>query len=175
MRTGRKRKAGMRKRNGRLVVVDRLSPRAIAAAMPHRRNLCEDVQLNQRAESVLGRMNLRGTITENQYLAGEAWAHTVGAYLATIDPPRALAGAGWKPDVSEQECLERRNRYNAAYEAMWPAGHTAIKAVNRVAINDEACPAWMLSPLRWGLTALVGHYGLTKQRKERSATIQTHG
>jgi len=141
--------------------VDRLSPKAIAAAMPHRRDLCEEVRLDQKAESVLGRMCLRGLITENQYLAGRDWAHTVGAYLSTINPPRGLCGGGWKPEVSEETALERRNRYNAAYEAMWPAGHTAIMEVNRVAIHDQRC-RW-LSSLRWGLTALVQHYGLAKK------------
>ena len=146
-------------------MVDRLSPKAIAAAMPHRRDLPEDERLQQGAGFVLGRLRIRGVITPDQELAGEAWAHTVGAYLATIDPPRALAGAGWRPEVSQEEALERRNRYNAAYEAMWPAGHTAIMEVNRVAIHDLP-PRWY-SPLRWGLSALVSTLWVAQCAKVR--------
>ena len=171
LRPGRKRKHGKHRSGGRgLVVIDRLSPRAVAAAMPHRRGLPVDFQLDQRAGSELGRM--RGTkpplINESQFLAGEEWARVVGAYLVTIEPPRGLAGGGWKPEISEEQALQRRQRYMAAYDALATSrllGRPAIKAVNCVAIQDRACP-WQWRPyLQWGLTALAEHFGLTGKRK----------
>jgi hypothetical protein len=171
-RSGRKRKLGARNTSGRLIV-ERVSPKSIAALMPHRRALPERLQLNQRAECVLGRMSLHGEITNLQFLAGQAWASMVGSYVATINAPHALAGTGkgydCPPDcLGECECSRRRERYQRAFEAvMVSAQQRGMKALNHTVIHDRECPIHWMPHLRWALTALVHHLGLTSEVKIR--------
>jgi hypothetical protein len=152
--------------------VERVSPRSIAATMPHRRGLPERLQLNQRAECVLGRMSLHGEITNLQFLAGQAWASMVGSYVATINAPHALAGTGKGYDcvpnclLWQCECARRREHYQRAFEAvMKTAQNRGMKALNHVAIHDRECPIHWLPHFRYALTALVHHLGLTSETK----------
>jgi hypothetical protein len=172
---GRKRKSG-RRRRGRLIV-DRMSPRVIAALMPHRRGLDEDKQLDQDASYELGRMKLRGQISEEQKLAGLDWARTYGGYLATIDGPKSPGARGFGADVTDVEALIRQKLYRDALKALWEAGNVYIRAVNLVALQDQECPEYLLKYLRMGLSALVLHYGvrLTVPKKSDSAEMQTRG
>jgi hypothetical protein len=170
-RLGSKRKLGARNSSGRLIV-ERVSPQKIAAGMPHRRGLPPELQLNQRAECVLGRMSLHGEITKLQFLAGQAWASMVGSYVATIGAPHALAGTGkgynCVPDCAlwQCECARRRERYQRAFEAvMKTAQNRGMKALNHVAIHDRECPIHWLPHFRYALTALVHHLGLTSEKK----------
>ena len=71
-RKGRPRKTGPRHKNGHLrrSAADPLdSPRSIAARMPHRRGLGEQA-LAPAAEYELGRMGLRGELSEPEVTAG---------------------------------------------------------------------------------------------------------
>jgi hypothetical protein len=175
-RTGRKRKSGARYPNGQLRREHQDSPRVVAAGMPHRRGLGEH-GADQKAESELGRMALFGRISGHQYLAGVKFANLVGAYLATIQPPRALAGNGRgydcdscpPPPPGEEpgdcECFRRRTRYMDAHDALMKAGRDALIAVKMVAVHDERCPWKLMTQLNWGLAALVQHFGLTKSGK----------
>jgi hypothetical protein len=169
-RSGRKRKLGARNSSGRLIV-ERVSPRSIAAGMPHRKGLPERLQQNQRAESVLGRMFLHGEITALQCLAGEAWASMVGSYMATIQGPHALAGTGRGYDCpitcdDDCECVRRRNRYMRAYEAVIKvAQRQGMKRLTHVVIDNRECPIPWMQDLRYALTALVHHLGLTSESK----------
>jgi len=160
VRAGRKRRSGRRKPSGDLVVV-KLSRAAVAAGMPHRRGLPEAVRADERAESAFGRMRLRGHITELQFTAGNKWRKVVGAYLATIGPPHGLAGSGSARDLSEDECERRKRECFEGVSAISRAGPLAVRAINRVVLEDCECPWKWRSPLVWGLVELVSYFGLT--------------
>src|SRR6188508_2367911 len=89
-RKGRPRKTGPRYRNGKLRPSHEplVSPAAVAATQPHRKGL-GDHAADQKAESELGRLALRGQVTALQYLAGQRYAAQWRAYLATLDGPRS--------------------------------------------------------------------------------------
>jgi hypothetical protein len=174
-RLGRKRKSGRRKPSGDLVV-DRLSPQAIAVMMPHRKNLPESH--DQRGESVLGRMSMTKDehgvyfITMPQFLAGQAWASIMGSYLATIGPPHALAGTGRGYDCpgtckGDCECYRRRQRHAAAYKAVIAdAGHVGMNALNRVVIEDKPVSFYGRRALVYALTALARHLGIDNRSRK---------
>lgn len=172
-RRGRHRKPGHRHPGGRLIREGehRLSPRVIAAGMPHRRGVRAEDRLDQRAESELGRMCLHGQIGEAQYLAGQAWAQVVGAYRGVIAGPRPLAGMGRGLNCKGEafcdpcRCRAATETYGRAFESLQVAGHQATKATNHVAVWDRACPQAWLTPLGWGLAALAQHFGLTNRKK----------
>src|SRR5580765_3188011 len=96
-RRGRPRKTGPRHKSGHLkrTAADPMdSPRAIAARMPHRRGLGE-LALDPHAETELGRMLLRGQITEPEETAGEVYARMWKGYISTLSAPTATGkGAG---------------------------------------------------------------------------------
>jgi hypothetical protein len=169
-RAGRKRKSGHRYSNGQLMREPRDSPLLVAGALQHRKGL-EAAVLDQRAESELGRMCLRGRIYDYQYDAGQRYATVVNAYRSTIKAPHGFeSGArGYAcrgdADCPDCECARRRAKYDAAYCALTAEGHLVLVAVNRVAIQDQVCPSAWHRPLNLGLTALAKHFGLTNGRK----------
>ena len=63
------------------------SPREIASRMPHRRALGEKA-VDPAAESELGRMRLRGEVSEPEATAGEVYARMWRGYVATLNAPR---------------------------------------------------------------------------------------
>jgi len=135
--------------------------------MLHRKHLAVVDQIDQRAESVLGRMRLRGQIAEPQYLAGQRYAKVVGAYLATIAPPGSLAGRGRGFDCPGTDpcedcvCARRRAAYTSAHDhVMEKVGHRGAVAVKTVVIEDKPCPHYLLTSLDWGLSALSHHFGI---------------
>ena len=166
-RAGRKRKAGQRYPNGQPHREPLNSPKVVAAGMLHRKHLSIDDQTDQRAESVLGRMRLRGQIAEPQYLAGQRYARVVGAYLATIAPPGSLAGRGRAIGCMGQSpcpdcvCERRRLAYTSAHDALADkVGHRGVVAVKTVVIEDKPCPVYLQNALGWGLSALSHHFGI---------------
>ena len=78
-RKGRPRKTGPRHRNGHLkLAVMAESPRERASRMPHRRGLGEHAA-DPAAESELGRMRIRGEVSEPEETAGYVYApHVAG-------------------------------------------------------------------------------------------------
>jgi hypothetical protein len=166
-RAGRKRKWVNRQPNGQPHREPSDSPRLVAAGMLHRRGLAELDQVDQRAESMLGRMRLRNQISETQFLAGQRFAKVVGAYLATIAPPGSLAGRGRGFDCPGTHpcpdciCAHRRAVYMAAHDHLAAmVGHRGVVAVKTVVINNLSCPFDLWQPLGWGLSALSHHFGI---------------
>lgn len=179
-RAGRKRKSGQREPNGRLKPEKRPDDRVKTSRQPHRRALPDEMRLDERAESPLGRMNLRGEIDGDCYDAGARYAFVVGQYSSTIDAPQSTSGSGrgvsclaeqygtrnaCRLDPYECTCLRRKDRYMAAYEALAQMGRAALMAVNRVAVHrGEPASAQETVYLVAGLSALARHFGLTASR-----------
>lgn len=147
-RAGRKRKGGKRYPSGGLVPVVKAEDvlRMRTSRQPHRRTLKSDDRLDERAESPLGRLLIKGVIDAECYDAGERYVAIVGQYRAVINTPRATAGSGRgmtcavdsveteemvdrfkavrvKPrscfeNAEDCACLRRQERYDAAYAAV---------------------------------------------------------
>src|ERR1044071_5618074 len=167
IRFGRKRKSGRRKPSGD-IVTDRTDHRLLAMNQPHRKTL--ENKLDQRAENPLGNLNICGAISDEQYEAGRLYAGIVGRYRAVIEAPKAsasscgvmVANGADRPVgqfISEDECLRRKERYDAAYEALSRSGMCCARAVARVAVYGEASQASGMDYLRIGLAALAHHFG----------------
>jgi hypothetical protein len=83
----------------------------------------------------------------DRYDAGTMYAQVVGAYRATIEAPRDVAGSGrGQPCPADllcalepESCLcaRSRDRYNRAFEALTRLSRRALVAVNRVAVHRE--------------------------------------
>lgn len=167
---GRKRKSGKRQPNGQLSRETKDSPVLVAATMPHRQEVGEAVRHDPKAESQLGRLRLNSWITEAQYDAGERYREIVMRYRAVIDAPggeRSMAGVivgpwGGASMLSDEEATRRREKYNAAFEALeCGAGNQAARSVAHCAVNGRG--EWQLHHLKSGLTALAVHFGFTKR------------
>lgn len=145
--------------------------RQLIALQPHRRGLHEAHRLSEKAESPLGRLNLRGIVSDEQREAGRIYAAITGAYRGSIGAPHGTAGGGGygcagdcvKPELCE--CLRRKRAYDDAYEALWDAGQRAAKAVAHVAVRECEPDPSQIPHLLWGLSALVKHFGLTNRGK----------
>lgn len=185
-RKGRKRKQGRRTSTGALVRRPLVDYRSMAALQPHRIRLPEALRADEKAESVLGCLNLiyriskrtagnRPGITDEQYEAGRRYAVLVGSYLAAAGAPRSTAGNGYGTHEcltgACEKCQQTVDRYMRAHEAIGRAcmGIPRIcrqthAAVNWVVIDDNLCNAEQLEYLKRGLTALANHFGLTNGR-----------
>jgi hypothetical protein len=182
-RPGRKRKSGKRHPSGRLAEV-RPDLQTRTSRQPHRRKVPDGDRLDQRAESALGRLNLRKDregnplITNEQRVAGDLYARAVGAYRSVIEAPSGTAGSGrgsscveyWKAGACREDpdncsCLRAKARYDRAYEAVLDAGQRAAKTVARVAVQGEEPQREDLVYLVLGLNVLARHFGLTAARK----------
>ena len=179
-RKGRPRKPGHRYRSGNLRPSHEpaVSPAAVAATQPHRKGL-GDRAADQKAESELGRLALRGQISALQYLAGQKYAAQWRAYLGTLDGPRRLGGGGGHGGVSHclgcptagdrEKCaceLAKRAWYRSIF-ALGAAHTQAIVMTARVCCWDVPCPIGGLAMLRCGLDALAESLGLTTRNKSR--------
>jgi hypothetical protein len=188
-RKGRKRKSARRTTTGAIARRAPVDFRAMAALQPHRIRLPEALRGDEKAESVLGCLNLiyriskrtqanRPGITDEQYEAGRRYAVLVGSYLALAGAPRATAGNG----RGSHECLtgacEKCQRtvdsYMRAHEAIGRVcgGIPRIcrqthAAVNWVVIDDNLCNIEQFEYLKRGLTALADHFGLTSRGAPR--------
>lgn len=187
-RTGRKRKAGKRHPGGELVRANRHPDDKVRAGrQPHRRRLNEGDRLSDRAESPFGQLSLlrdparegKKVINESQYQAGEHYAILVGQYRSVIDGPRSTAGSGqgggceggcalmmqlFGADKVLCRCLEAKQRYDRAFEALVRVGRRELMAVNRVAVHGQAIAQQDLVYLKNGLDGLARHFGLTGGR-----------
>ena len=182
-RRGRKRKDGPRDRQGHLkrrAPAD--SPRAIAATMPHRRGL-GDKATDQRAETELGRMALRGELEDVLVTAGEAYVDQWRGYLVTLVGPHALVNgqgtASCRGCESADErkwcaCAMRQRIWFESQRVLWNAGKRVAWLVTKVAFDDLPCPYGEVHLLRLGLQALAAHFGLTncRTRAYQKATSQ---
>lgn len=144
-RSGRKRKDGPRYPSGGLVkdTGRAVDDKVRCGRQPHRRMLSEDLRLDTRAESPLGRMLLKGLLNRggeagkdeisdaarDRYEAGTMFAQIVGAYRQVIGTPRATAGGG-----RGHECAE-----------LCAAAHRVLSAAQRLEVHDglfdvDTCP-----------------------------------
>ena len=173
-RWGRPRKTGARHRNGHLKAVMAESPRERAAHMPHRRALGESAS-DPAAESELGRMRLRGEVSEPEETAGYVYARMWRGYVSTLNAPAtpgeaqgrvsACAGCPWPEDRKYCLCDLRRRIYVEATGVLVSTGRGIAPLVRAVVIYDRQCAFADLPVLKLGLSALASHYGLTNQGK----------
>jgi hypothetical protein len=150
------------------------SPRERAAHMPHRRALGESAS-DPAAESELGRMRLRGEVSEPEATAGEVYARMWRGYVSTLNAPAtpgeaqgrvsACAGCPWPEDRKYCLCDLRRRIYAEASRVLVSTGRGVAPVVHAVVILDRPCNLWDVAMLRLGLSALADHYGLTNHRK----------
>lgn len=165
---GRPRKRGKREPNGR-VARAYVSPKAQAAAQPHRRGVVAALRDREEAGTEFGRMMLRGSITPAQYEAGRLYALLVDQFriVKGYPPfhPRGidLLGPGGR-SVSEpsQEIVQAvTDRYNAAFEACSEAGNRAQRAVKDHAVLDRRVADFETRDLlKSGLDKLIAHFRL---------------
>jgi hypothetical protein len=142
--------------------------------------------LSERAESPFGQLSLlsdpmregRKVIDESQYQAGEHYVILVGQYRSVIEGPRSTAGSGQGrgceggcvitlfggAEVAICHCLEAKQRYERAFEALARVGRRELMAVNRVAVHREAIAPQDLVYLKAGLDGLARHFGLGVRR-----------
>lgn len=171
-RRGRPRKPGRRYRNGHLKPLEPMnSPRAVANSQPHRRGLGDDV-LDQRAESLVGRMALCGEITAMQLLAGEHYGGQWRCYLATLDGPRWPWRGGGRVSVCDGcpgtdqgdrcACGLAARAWRRSWDCLARMG-VATMVTELVAYNIPVAMEELIT-LRLGLDALAYELGLTNDR-----------
>lgn len=173
-RKGRKRKSGRRTESGQLARVS-VDYRVMAESWPHRRDVPAAQRSSERAESVLGRLNLNTRINGPEYEAGRRFAVIVGAYRAVIGTPRGMSGSGKGYACNPSACLMdsahclcelRTARFRDATRALQLAGQNAYNFTYRTAVTDLECQTDALVHLRAGLSVLAKHFGLVgKGRK----------
>lgn len=172
-RKGRKRRSGRREPSGRNQR-EPVNYRAMAALQPHRIALPAAVRESERAESVLGCLNLLKRISEHEYEAGRRFAVIVGAYRSVIGTPRSTVGAGrgyiCKPegclnDATNCTCEHRTAKFRDSLRALLLVSQKSYNAVYQVAVHDFLCTREQLADLQAGLRGLARHYGLTNRGK----------
>ena len=165
------------------------SPRDRAAHMPHRRALGEHA-VDPAAESELGRMRLRGEVTEPEATAGEVYSRMWRGYVATLNAPatpgeaqgRVSACAGCPSPLTQRFCIcdLRKRIYLEASGVLISTGRGVAPVVHAVVILDRQCPFLDLATLKLGLSALAEHYGLCRpltkhaNSARRNARSQKH-
>jgi hypothetical protein len=132
--------------------------------MPHRLGVPRQFAHDPKAESVLGRYNLNGLITDLEWDAGVYYRGVVGRYLAIINAPKAnMPSCTGEPkskgqpfEFSADEADRRKSAYNEAYEAVEEGGgQRGAMALKRVAVYDQLCPDGMIGPMRYSLIWLM--------------------
>lgn len=176
-RAGRKRKSGARHPGGQLKAKPKPDLKVRTSRQPHRRVLKSDDRLDERAESPLGRLFLRGKIDNDSYDAGARYAFVVGEYAATIGSPRTTSGSGrgydclaeitgthtaCRFDPDNCACFRRKARYDGAFEVLERAGRRLLMTVNRIAVHRQEPSDEDIVYLVAGLRVLAQHFGLTR-------------
>jgi hypothetical protein len=201
-RAGRKRKSGYRNGDGSLKRPTKadVDDRVRTTRQPHRRALAHELRAGgideveveklkggEEAESPIGRLWAAGLLKDSgdgdsqaardRYDAGTMYAQIVGAYRATIEAPRDVAGSGrGQPCPADllcalepESCLcaKARDRYNRAFEALTRLSRRSLTAVNRVAVHREPIGEEDLVYLVGGLEELRRVFGLVGRRRSR--------
>lgn len=98
---------------------------------PHRRN-CPNPS-HERAECLLGRMRLRGTITEAEYQAGCRWRSIYDTWLRSIGAP------GYEDqDLDDELCEAIAKAMRTGEAVLKKLGPRVFHAVNAIAVYEEA-------------------------------------
>jgi hypothetical protein len=143
-----------------------LANRAVVLNQPHRRHLPDDEKLNAKAEHPLGRLNMFGFISDDEYEAGLIYARQASRLRSVIsswDPKlQPTPGSGGR-ELSEKEATSIKTAYDGAFEAL--ESQAVQVAVKEVAIYERDCPPIWIDTLKLGLSRLVLHYGLTNQTR----------
>lgn len=174
-RRGRPRKNGSRHSNGHLKPKRAISPREVAATMPHRMGL-GDGAVDPHAESELGRMLLRGDLGADgiiRELAGSSYARLWRGYLVTLAGPQAImngAGGGLTCAgcITDEErrycrCSMRKAIFLEMQTRLFAVGPLVGHTVQSVVCDDQPCDR--LDLLCQGLDGLSYALGLTNRRK----------
>ena len=187
-RRGRPRKAGARHRSGDLRRSAE-TPRQVAAGMPHRRGLGEQAA-DQRAETELGRLVLRGVLDQTLGLVGETYLALWRGYVFSLAGPAELGGGGghgFTCDGCETvdarrwcRCAMRRRIFTEAREVLSELGSSVRSAVELTVLHDM--PLWVndeplegaLERLQIGLTALAFHFGLQRRKSALLGNAASH-
>lgn len=145
----------------------------VAAGMPHRRGL-GDLATDQRAETELGRLVLRGVLDETLGLAGETYLALWRGYVFSLAGPSELANAsghGFACDGCETverrkwcRCSFRRRIYDEARAVLLLEGPRPASATHCMVIHDLPAELFDIWDIRHGLTALAVHFGLTPRK-----------
>src|SRR5262245_9453483 len=162
-RGGRPRKGGARHRSGD-IKRQAETPRTVAAAMPHRKGLGEKAT-DQRAESELGRLVLRGDLDATQGLAGETYLGLWRGYVWTLAGPRELdqgSGHGFSCAGCEVmrhcRCDFRRRVYLEARRVLLGCGPWVTALLDQLVLGNLPLPGVCrdkeVAVLRVGLSAL---------------------
>jgi hypothetical protein len=201
-RAGRKRKTGYRNGDGSLKKVKKadVDDSVRTTRQPHRRALAHELRAGgvdkldvekfvagEEAESPIGRLWAAGMLKQlgdgdsqsarDRYDAGTMYAQIVGAYRATIEAPRDVAGSGrGQPCAADLLCaLDRdsclcarsKDRYERAFEALTRLSRRSLLAVNSVAVHREPIGQEELVYLVAGLEELRRVFGLVGRRRSR--------
>ncbi|UOK73002.1 hypothetical protein [Ancylobacter polymorphus] len=175
---GRPRKAGKRTASGQLsrstIAVLERGEREAVMAQPHRASLPEELRMDQRAESVIGRMFLTGAISEAQYWAADRWRALVAQFHVVLATPmttgsmlgRMVAPAAGQEEASgtderretEEEMRERvLTQHKAAMGEIRALDSAPLifRAMEAVILRDCACSKREQEHLQRGLDALA--------------------
>lgn len=181
IRKGRERKPGHRHPCGQLIdpskaeVTEKEREKAKVTAMTHpdRQCLPEKLRHDAKAENVLGRLDLTGKITREQYLAGKWYASVVRRYRQVIMAPNAnprsiagvtIVGSGGPVHIDDDEAARRKSVYDTAFRLLDEKGQRVAKAVAHVAVHDRPIDREGIKLLVIGLEVLAIHRGLTKPK-----------
>ena len=138
--------------------------------MPHRRGLGEKAT-DQRAETELGRLVLRGALDATLGLAGETYLALWRGYVFSLAGPSELTNGGGHgftcdgcPDAAARKwcrCEFRKRIYMEARRVLSDESTWLLGVVSLVVLHDRPCLAGELDALRVGLWVLARHFGLT--------------
>lgn len=169
---GRKRKAGIRRPNGRLVSDMQVIPDEVLA---RRREIagCEDGGRDHRAGIPLGVLLLRGIITDRQYQAGLRFEGVQAAWAAMAGLPARypqVTDGGARPDPESDRWQRAAERYRQSLAALGACSARDLVrgVVDMVAVEKVLPPQWLdghgahraKQALRDGLDALAALYRL---------------
>lgn len=171
-RRGRKRKSGNRHPGGQLVDEKPPDRKVVALRMPHRQDVPRHLAHDAKAESVLGRYNLNGRITNIEYDAAIWYRGVVQRYRATIHcpspDPKSIAGEtvrGAPTEFTEEEARTRKEACDGAYQAAMEAGQKGAKYLARVVVFDEQCPSEYFRQFRLAMWHVAVHNGMCTRTK----------
>lgn len=113
-RSGRKRRIAKREPNGRprRVATHVAEQDARRVALDYRRRVfgikSEDLNIDSKAVTLIGRLCLQGSVSEAQWQAGEDWLGLVNARYAATNAPRGLRTAGNAAPALDEEAETER-------------------------------------------------------------------
>lgn len=173
VRKGRKRKFGVARHKCGQPIDHKYCPIKIAQVHPDRQAIPKELRHDAKAEDVIGRLNLGGRITDEEYEAGKWYAGVVKRYTQSIGAPTpqpgsiagATTGGGGQAYIDSDEAKRRKDAYDPAFEALDRRGQRFAKAVARTAVYNEAPTNETFPYLKEGLHTLAVHRGLTRLRK----------